>query len=87
MTALKAMFVVRPYKQDGEELPIIYRVPNQQVKLFECGIQENAQIVLCNLENNNNPSAALYAIGKLFNIPLYEIKAILPEVEIEFKPN
>ena len=38
LTALKAMFVVRPYRQDGDELPIIYRVPQEQTKLFECGI-------------------------------------------------
>ena len=87
MTALKTMFVVRPYKQDGDDLPIIYKVPNEMVKLFQCGIQESAQIVVCNLENDKNISAALYAIGHHFEIPIHEIRAILPEVEIEFKPN
>lgn len=42
LTAMKTMFVVRPYKQQGEDLPIIHKVPNDSLKLFECGIQENA---------------------------------------------
>ena len=46
MTNTAAMYVVRPYTQLGEDLPVIYRIPDSQCKLFECGIQEGAQIVV-----------------------------------------
>jgi hypothetical protein len=45
MSQVRAIFVVRPYRLEGDDLPVIYRVPDSQIKLLECGIQENAQVV------------------------------------------
>jgi len=39
-----------------------------------------------NAVGKQNYNALIYAIGKHFDIPLQEIKALLPEVAIEFKP-
>jgi hypothetical protein len=36
---------------------------------------------------SNKGTAYLYKIGTLFDIPTNEIRAILPEIEIDFQPN
>lgn len=46
MAHVRQLFVVRPYTQEGDSLPVIYKVPDTQTKLFECGIYENAQVVV-----------------------------------------
>jgi hypothetical protein len=38
MAHVRQLFVVRPYTQEGDSLPVIYKVPDTQTKLFECGI-------------------------------------------------
>lgn len=49
MSTAREMFVVRPYQQEGDNLPVIYRVPQTVTKLFECGVQEGADVaILCN---------------------------------------
>jgi len=38
MAHVSQLFVVKPYSQAGDELPVIYKLPDNPVKLFECGI-------------------------------------------------
>ena len=75
-------------------MPIIYEVPHRKaVKLCELGIQEDANVVVSdvsgyvfNADGKKNYTALMYAIGRHFDISVQEIKALLPEVAIEFKP-
>lgn len=87
MTNTSAMYIARPYTQEGENLPVIYRMPDNPCKLFECGIQEGADIVvITDTEKRTSMRQALAFIGKMFDIPQSEVDAIPVPVD-DCKPN
>ena len=81
------MFVVRPICQEGDNLSVIYRVPDSQVKLFECGIQDNAKVVvITDIQNNPvNTKQCVHLIAKLFDISKEELASMVFVNEAEAK--
>ena len=91
MSHVTQVFVVRPYSQAGDELPVIYKLPDNTVKLFECGIQEDAQVVVItdlDKAHAQHTKQAIHLIGKMFDIPTEETQALAADVEmtVDFKP-
>ena len=66
---------------------MIYRIPDSQIKLFECGIQENAQVVvITDLQTNPiNTKNCVHIIANLFDIPREELSSMVFESDIEIK--
>lgn len=91
MAHVSQLFVVKPYSQVGDELPVIYKLPDNPIKLFECGIQEDAQVVVItdlDKARNTQTKQAIHLVGKLFGIPTDETQKLAADVEmtVDFRP-
>jgi hypothetical protein len=44
-------------------------------------------VAISDLDQTYNPRSALTQIAQLFDIPLEEVQAIMPQTEVDFKPD